>query len=112
MIKIKGVQNVINKLENIKDEIVKELETGVLKTLAEDVYDISQREVPVLSGNLKRSGDIREIEKEVRVEYNAPYAKKINYTHKSKPFFLTRAYMIAGEKAPKTTKSILAKKLR
>lgn len=112
MIKIKGVKESINKLESIQNEIAKELETGVLKALADEIYDISQREVPVLSGNLKRSGEITPVDKELRVEYNTPYARKINYTHKSRPFFLTRAYTIVGGKAEKIVKPILAKKLR
>jgi HK97 gp10 family phage protein len=49
-----------------------------LRDIGDDVYAVSQRNVPVDKGTLRASGNVRVDENEVTIGYNTPYAKFVH----------------------------------
>jgi len=97
----------------IVSNLTKAAETGkastrlVLNDLANQVLSVSQRNVPVDTGNLKSSGRIEyatDRRLEARITYGgsmAPYALPVHELHKSKSKYLANAADLVIREAPK-----------
>ena len=82
--------------KNIKEtqEKLKKAAKESEKMAAEKILEASQENVPVLSGNLKSSGTIKESEDSTSVEYTAPYAIDVHENQTSQGYkFLEQAAM-------------------
>lgn len=65
-------------MADFTERLEKELVRAV-QGMGESIFRDSQRNVPVVTGQLKRSGYIRRLPNGIEIGYSAPYAAKIEY---------------------------------
>ena len=66
------------RIKNIDKIIEKAVIEGIQRN-AEAIFEQSQINVPVITGDLKRSGEIIETDKGAKVEYTVQYAEPVEY---------------------------------
>lgn len=93
MAKMTGLEEVLRKINKVKDEVIKSAIDGINES-ANDLLIKSQAEVPVQSGKLKASAKVDPATIEnttASVNYNTDYAVKVHEIS-SRPKFLERPY--------------------
>ena len=69
-----------DKVQKELERLAKVVSSGAIPhAMAEEVYDYSQQRVPVLTGELKGSGDVSDQGNESEVTYDADHAPFVEY---------------------------------